>query len=129
VEQLTLPMGPLARSTARIDADVAELGRQGARDGMRRAAAHADAVLPHWSDRALALLAQFVRESRGREFITPDFRRYAVDLGFDSPPEPRAWGAVVNAAARRGLIVKTGRMRPYGDRTSHTNPKQCWRAA
>ena len=104
-----------------------EAGRAGARDGMRRAIDHADAVTESWGDRAMTILVAVAQ--RGQPFTSPDVRQRAADLGLPLPPSNRAWGAVFRRAACAGLIRKTGRFLPYGDATTHTTDVAEWALA
>lgn len=82
-------------------------------DGIKRAANHADQVVPDWTVRAGNLLATYCSRQRalGRReqtFLTEDLRDFASDQGFPEPPDRRAWGAVLVRAARAGVIRKVG---------------------
>ena len=77
--------------------------------GMRQAVEHADAVQPAWSSIALDHVRDFVHHHQGRDaFLGEDIRKWAEDNGCPTPPDGRAWGAVIKAAGRSGLIRKTG---------------------
>jgi len=75
-------------------------------DGMHRAVDHADAVVHSWSDRAGELLLEYAAQ-RG-PWMVEDLREWARASGLPSPPDGRAWGAVVRRAARAGSIVRVG---------------------
>jgi hypothetical protein len=80
--------------------------------GMRQAVEHADAVRPAWSSIALDHVRDFALHHAGREpFLGEDIRAWAEQNDCPTPPDGRAWGAVIKAAARSGLIRKTGEFR------------------
>lgn len=97
-----------------------------ANEGMQRAVEHADRVEPSWSDRAFNILADFARTNP--EFMAEDVRVHAHKvLGLPQPPDPRAWGAVVNSAVRSGLIVRD-RYELTKIPPAHATPRPVWRS-
>lgn len=60
-----------------------------------------------WGADVTALVAELARG--GEPFTSADVRRIAKERGLGAPGHPNAWGAVMTAASRRGLIEKTGR--------------------
>jgi hypothetical protein len=94
--------------------------------GMQRAQAHADAVqLDAWSARAMSALRRYLAEGPGRDgaFLAEQFVDWTKTADVAQPPEPRAWGAVISTAARRGLIRRIG----YAPaNTSNRSPKCLW---
>lgn len=75
--------------------------------GMAAAALHADVKKPNWTDDALAYL-QLYSEAH-ETFLAEDVvSKAAADDMLPPPPDKRAWGAVFNAASRKGLIVNAG---------------------
>lgn len=110
-----------------MNAQTATQQAQERRDvGIERAEDHANAVEEGWSEAAYSHLFDFcktVRESK-RRFIVEEVRAYALERGFTCASE-RAWGAVIQRAARRGLIVKIG----YAPaKSSNLSPKCQWEA-
>lgn len=96
-----------------------------AQDGAERAADHADATHPGWSDEALYLLQKFAEHRDGAPFMIEDVRDFAHAQGLAPAPDSRAWGAVALRAKGAGIIVKTG----YGSTTrgpAHSHPRSCW---
>lgn len=94
--------------------------------GIERAIAHADAEFTSWSDVAFAHLKVFVlRRARGATFTAEQIREHADKQGFRSPPDRRAWGAVMLRAARAGLIRKNGWTIATDPRV-HCNPVTEW---
>lgn len=89
-------------------------------DGMRRAVDHADRVSHAWS----VLAYQFVQHYLAYDgpFLAEELVRAAYDYGIPEPPDARAWGAIMNRAARAGLIVKAG----YRE-DRYCSPKTLWR--
>ena len=88
--------------------------------GMTLASDHADAESAGWSDRAYAALLA-AAHAMGGSFTIEQARARCV---VDAPPDGRAWGAVVNRAARAGVILKTGRF--ASATSSHGSPKPLW---
>jgi hypothetical protein len=90
-------------------------------DGMRRAVEHADAVEASWSARAHALLLEYA--VLHGEWMVEDLRDWTLVHGLPNPPDGRAWGAVVQRAARSGAIVRVG----YAPaKSSNLSPKCLW---
>ncbi len=59
----------------------------------------------------------------------PEFISDAVwDTGLPKPREPRALGPIMVWAARRGLIVDTGRIQQSAQPKSHAMPRRIWRS-
>jgi hypothetical protein len=102
-------------------------GVVGAELGMHRAADHAEAEAPGWSDRALDYVHRYLREHPGKPVIAAEVRTLVHAQGLDLPPSPYAWGAVMRAAARRGWIKRDG-FTNYGDATTHTQPVTVWKS-
>lgn len=117
----------LERFTRRGDSIVPpsaeEIAKRRRDDGIARAAAHADDVDPRWQTRAFRAVAIFARYHPA--FLAEDARGMAEREGLPSPPDARAWGAVMRLAARRGVIVADG----YGPaNSSNRSPKVKWRS-
>lgn len=74
--------------------------------GMAASTAHADAVSPTWSDRALAFVHEWAVSHQ--TFTSEDVRIFAHNMGLPTPPDQRAWGTVMLAAARKGWTRKAG---------------------
>ncbi len=94
--------------------------------GMLNSVNHAEANSPGWQDEAAALLQQFVNGRRfaGRSFMAEDFVAWASQIGLEDPPDKRAFGAVIQRAARAGVIRKVG----YAPaKSSNLSPKVQWR--
>lgn len=94
------------------------LGHEAAQD----AADHADRVHGAWSDQAMAFLCEFAK-SNG-PWVTEDVRVAAAGIVPD-PPDARAWGQIVLAAARSKMISRVGYARTKCA-VSHGRPMSLW---
>ena len=95
-------------------------GVQAGIERAQQAADHADRVTPKWSETALkSFVSACSWLSTG--FSAEDVRDHII--GVPTPPDNRAWGAVVNAAVRRGCIEKTGAYTT----DKHGSPKPLYR--
>lgn len=107
-----------------FDFDTAEASRD---EGIARAVARAEANSPQWSARALGLLRHFVELHKGTTFLAENFVEWVektYPLSFPKPPDPRAYGGVIRAAAKLNMIEKVG----YAPaKTSNCSPKCQWR--
>jgi hypothetical protein len=92
-----------------------ELGRDLRDQAVEQVEANADET---WLQQAKAAL--WARILQGGEFTTDD-------LDAPRPREPRAWGPVMLAAARAGLIVNTHTTRQSSQPRCHARPKAVWR--
>lgn len=100
-------------------------GRDLAKEGMERAADHAERDAPGWRDQALEYVRQYATEHY--EFMCEAARRYAEGRGIGPPPDKRAWGAVMVKAARAGYVQKIG-FACATDPKVHMNPAGLWRS-
>lgn len=89
-----------------------------ARDGIQRAADHAGPDSISNAVRAVLDVARTLPE-----FTSEDVRQRFGDFGM---PEPRAWGAVMRAAAATGEVAPTDRYRKTGRISSHNRPMRIW---
>lgn len=93
-------------------------------DGIQRAVDHADRVSHAWSVLAYQTLIAFLQH-RAYRFLAQEFVEYAEDVErIPIPPDKRAWGSIIQRAARAGLIVKAG----YRE-DRYCSPKTLWRRA
>lgn len=67
----------------------------------------------------IARAGLWARIRQGGEFTTDD-------LDVPVPREPRAWGPVILAAQKAGLIRNTGRVRQSRQARCHARPKAVW---
>jgi len=95
--------------------------------GMDRAAEHADAELPKWSEIAYAYVGKHA-ERASAPFTGEDVREAAENAGLPPPPDKRAWGGVMMRASRNKVIVATGEFRQARDPKVHCNNIRVWRA-
>lgn len=94
-------------------------------EGAERAARHANAVTPKWTETAMEFLKLFGKSAGGRTFLAEEVRVMA-DRGAHVPPPPdgRAWGAVFQRAKREGILLNAG----YSPaNSSNGSPKCLWR--
>ena len=94
--------------------------------GMRAASDHADAVVPTWTERALAYVHAIAM--RQRTFTMEDVRMFAHNDGLPLPPDGRAWGTVARVAAHRKWIAKQAYKEIAKDPKVHMNEVQVWRS-
>lgn len=101
-----------------------------ARDaGIGQALDHAQAVYEGWADEAANALRMYIAAHPGQQFMAEDVRNYAYDvLAVPYPPHCRAWGGIIAAAAREGLIVRVG-IGPVKTASSHMANATIWSAA
>ena len=98
-------------------------GRQLRDTGMQQAVSHAERIDDEWPDRAYAFLREFAR--RNAQFISENLTGEAISLGYGSPADARAWGAIFSKAARAGVIERIG----YGVSVRrHCSPTPLWRS-
>ena len=91
-------------------------------DGIERAGDHAG---ERWKRLARGFLLEFLSSHRER-FLAENVREFAEIRGLEAPPDGRAWGAVIQSAARERLIRKVG----YAPaRSSNLSPKVQWEGA
>jgi hypothetical protein len=91
--------------------------------GQQRAEAHAEAEHDGWKHEALLALAQYLGQRGQTPFLAENLREWSIAQGVTQPPEPRAWGALIQSAKRRGLIRACGTERAA---TSNLSPKVLW---
>lgn len=97
-----------------------------AREGMQRAVDHADRIEPSWSESATEILRRYAQFTP--EFMGEDVRAYAHKIEhLPLPPDPRAWGAVVNSAVRSGIIARD-RYELTKIPPAHATPRPVWRS-
>jgi hypothetical protein len=91
--------------------------------GIHRAVEKADRDDSGWSWRAYYALLKYVAAHKG-QFLTEEVRDWSESQGHVIAPENgRAWGAVMQRAARRGIIRKAG----YAlAKSSNLSPKVLW---
>lgn len=95
--------------------------------GIKQAKEHADAVSPQWSQRAYNLFVTWLKEQRPRKnFKGEDFRIF-LELGelIERPPNDRAYGSIMQKAAKCGLIKKVGYTTTVNPK-AHNTPCTLW---
>ena len=71
--------------------------------GIQAAIDHAEDVSPSWPEIA-AKLFEMYGTMHPEGFMTEDVRNWSVKIGFEPPPDERAWGGIARQLASRGLI-------------------------
>lgn len=92
-------------------------------DGMKRAVDHADRVSHAWSVLAYQFLIHCLNVWGDETFIAEDVVKCS-HATVPEPPDARSLGAIIQRAARAGLIVKAG----YRE-DRYCSPKTLWRRA
>ena len=103
-----------------------DLANQGAETGMLLAASHADREIKNWSEIAELLFKFYARMHGHNGFMTEDVRVWSKKLGFEQPPDNRAWGLIAKRLSREGYIKAVG----FGKQRSsscHGSPKTIWK--
>lgn len=97
-----------------------------ARDlGILRSGTRAERIIPGWQAKALYCLERYLTQLPARhEFLAEEFVSYATIAGLETPPDGRAYGTVMQQAARKGLILKVGYRVAL---SSNLSPKTLWR--
>jgi len=96
-------------------------------EGIRRSLEHAERVEPTWAQQAAEHLSDWLCEGGGLDnyFMCEEVRRWAEARGLPKPPDPRAWGGVMQRARRAGVIVKCGYTESHTP-AAHLRPTQVW---
>ena len=101
-----------------------QIEAMGVHEAITAAVAHADRVHSGWSDEAYALLLQYM--AANQRFKAEDVRNYAHKTrGLPNPPDPRAWGGVIQRAAREGRIMKACYVASNNEQAHH-RPVTVW---
>ena len=88
--------------------------------GIERAAEKAERIEPGWIDAAVGHVLTFALKRWPEPFLAEDVRAYAEGLGLPQPTDGRAWGHVLKAAAKRGIVTRAG----FGaSKSSNLSPK------
>lgn len=111
----------VTRAKARHDA--LEAARDRGEQGMDRAARRQARLHADWCDEALEALRRFARGQAG--MWTIEIARSVIELDLPKPAEARAWGRVVQTAARLGYIEKTALSAPTV--SSNASSKPLWK--
>lgn len=98
--------------------------RQAAEAGRDQGMANVQVSAGDWSIRAAHALKQCAKQHA--EFIVDDVWRYMDPL--DIPPDGRAMGPVLHAAARHNLIWNSHRIQLSARRSAHRNPRPVWQS-
>jgi hypothetical protein len=79
-----------------------------------------------WKNRIIDLIEQCVKVGT---ITSCQVRKVAQAQGIGNPSHPNAWGAVFNAAARKGIIKKTGQYVKSRFEKSHSAVVAVWEKA
>ena len=89
--------------------------------GIAQALDNAERKTPSWKQQALEYVRTFPRS----EFMTEDIRSFAYRHGFTHPPSERAWGGVMVAACKEGIIERVG-YQAVKNPNAHCTPATVW---
>lgn len=102
-----------------------QLGLLGAEVGMTLAASRADREQENWTECALDLFRLYaIQKPEG--FLTEEVRAWAERLGFEPPPDNRAWGHIARRAVNAGYVEPAG-FKKQASATCHGSPKTLWK--
>lgn len=101
----------------------ADQGRALRDAGIEQAANNANAHHESWTENALGFLRKYLSYT-ATEFQAEDVRMAGLNV-LPEPPSNRAWGAVMAAAVKAGLIRKTG-YAPVNNPRAHRTPATVW---
>ena len=90
-------------------------------EGMQRAVDNAELHAPNWKEQAL----EYVRNFPQQRFQTEDVRVWAYEKGLERPPHDRAWGAVIAAARKQGIVKHDG-YESVSNPAAHSTPASVW---
>lgn len=105
-----------------LNPNLAEIG---ANVGMALAASKADRTIENWTDQSVELFKMYGMTHRDG-FMTEDVREWARKLGFQDPPDSRAWGMVARKLVKAGAIEAIGYAKQRSA-TCHGSPKTIWK--
>lgn len=80
-----------------------------------------------WQDRAIGYVKEWIARGNRGAFLCEDVRCFAESRGFEAPPTKKAWGAVVQRAAREN-IIRRAPCRYLPANSSNRSPKCAWEA-
>ena len=98
-------------------------GRELRDQAIERAIRHAGEP---WKSKALEILWMTARKYE--TFFADDYHRIAAQMKLERPPDPRAWGAVIVQARKKGWISKTGEYRESTRLVCHAAPKPVYQS-
>jgi len=75
--------------------------------GIKQAIDHAESYSEGWTKLAYEKLLEFLAIHEG-SFLAEEFRHFAENNGLESPPNARAYGAIITRASREEKIRKAG---------------------
>lgn len=104
--------------------DLFEIPRARRDAGMSAAATHADRVHDGWT--AAALERVKAAAQREETLTCESVRQKAESDGFPQPPDKRAWGRVMQMAAKSGWVKSTDRFIRSADPKVHMSRLTIW---
>lgn len=91
-------------------------------EGITRVLDNASTRIPEWKEQVISCLSEM-----SGLITSEDLRSHASAMGIPEPHHHNAWGAVMNAAAKRGLIESTGTYTKSTRGEAHARVLQVWR--
>jgi len=110
--------------TTTLNADLAGVG---ADTSMTLAASHAERVSEGWIAEAESLFRMYA-QMHPQGFLTEEVRVWAGKLGFNEPPDNRAWGYVARRVAASKYVRAAG-FEKQKSANCHGSPKTVWELA
>jgi len=100
------------------------IAKREAEDGMRRSLEHAESEIENWGDIAYKFLKGYAREHA--RFCGWMVVKASASIGtFPTTEAPKAWGSVIQRAARMGIIQRDGTDK---DPNRHGNLIPVWKS-
>ena len=99
----------------------AQQSTQNRDEGIKRAADNAEMNEHGWQEQALMFLMKFPE----KRFQAEDVRSWAYSQGLTTPPNDRAWGAVIRKAKNQGCIRHVG-YDAVSNPNAHRTPASVW---
>lgn len=94
-------------------------------EGMQMSLFNANEKVAGWSALAMAFLEQYLVKFPFVEFQAEDLRKWAYRHGLKNPPSERAWGSIIRAAKKSGLIQFV-RYENVDNPLAHKTPASVW---
>lgn len=94
-----------------------------AQQGMQQAVDHAEEVHDNWADEAYAFLKKYVGYTL-TPFMAEEMRLASLNV-VPEPPTKRAWGLIIQRAAREKLIRRVG-YKAVSNPRAHGTPAAVW---
>ncbi len=119
-------MKPFPKTANSNEAELPFTGNQLSEIGQQMALESADAKIEKWSERAYALLLEYVRIfGKGHTFQGEDARQFCEAKGLDIPPSNHAYGSLIVKLAKNKLIKGVGYANVSNPK-AHCTPSRVW---